>query len=124
MFHYVGSNICNLQTKVSLRDDYAMSSPLIWHKTFAKCVDKVIDSTVIWTRNVDCRDVGGTVHDMDLSGNLIEVLYTPAGEPEMLLAMVHEINETEVAPEERLTDSIYPMRLADGEYRLSGIRPR
>lgn len=33
MFHYVGSNICNLQTKVSLRDDYAMSSPLIWHKT-------------------------------------------------------------------------------------------
>lgn len=44
---------------------------------FAKCEDKVIDSTVIWTRNVDCRDVGGTVHDMDLSGNLIEVLYTP-----------------------------------------------
>ena len=37
---------------------------------------------------------------------------------------VHEINETEVAPEERLTDSIYPMRLADGENRLSGIRPR
>lgn len=45
------------------------------------------------------------------------------GEPETLLAMVHEINETEVAPEERLTDSIYPMQLADGEYRLSVIRP-
>ena len=47
-----------------------------------------------------------------------------AGEPETLLAMVHEINEMEVALEERLTDSIYPMRLADGEYRLSVIRPK
>lgn len=41
----------------------------------------------------------------------------------LLFAMVHEINEMEVALEERLTDSIYPMRLADGEYRLSVIRP-
>lgn len=40
MFHYVGSNICNLQTKVSLRDDYAMSSPLIWHGELVKRVEK------------------------------------------------------------------------------------
>ena len=51
------------------------------------------------------------------------VVAQTAGEPETLLAMVHEINEMEVALEERLTDSIYPMRLADGEYRLSVIRP-
>lgn len=38
--------------------------------------------------------------------------------------IAHEINEMEVALEERLTDSIYPMCLADGEYRLSVIRPR
>lgn len=38
--------------------------------------------------------------------------------------MVHEINEMEVALEERLMDSIYPMCLADGEYRLSVIRPK
>ena len=52
------------------------------------------------------------------------VVAQTAGEPETLLAMVHEINEMEVALEERLTDSIYPMCLADGEYRLSVIRPR
>lgn len=68
----------------------------------------------------------GTDSLVFLPSSISEVIVVAqtAGEPETLLAMVHEINETEVAPEERLTDSIYPMRLADGEYRLSGIRPR
>lgn len=71
-------------------------------------------------------EIFGTDSLVFLPSSISEVIAVPqtAGEPEMLLAMVHEINETEVAPEERLTDSIYPMRLADGEYRLSGIRPR
>ena len=70
------------------------------------------------------------VADHELSGLIRqqeeEVIAVPqtAGEPETLLAMVHEINEMEVALEERLTDSIYPMCLADGEYRLSVIRPK
>lgn len=61
-----------------------------------------------------------------LPSSISEVIAVPqtAGEPETLLAMVHEINEMEVALEERLTDSIYPMCLADGEYRLSVIRPK
>lgn len=67
----------------------------------------------------------GTDSLVFLPSSISEVIAVPqtAGEPEMLLAMVHEINEMEVALEERLTDSIYPMRLADGEYRLSVIRP-
>lgn len=71
-------------------------------------------------------EIFGTDSLVFLPSSISEVIAVPqtAGELEMLLAMVHEINETEVAPEERLTDSIYPMRLADGEYRLSGIRPR
>ena len=76
--------------------------------------------------NLEFRKIFGTDSLVFLPSSISEVIAVPqtAGEPEMLLAMVHEINETEVAPEERLTDSIYPMRLADGEYRLSGIRPR
>ena len=68
----------------------------------------------------------GTDSLVFLPSSISEVIAVPqtAGEPETLLAMVHEINEMEVALEERLTDSIYPMRLADGEYRLSVIRPR
>jgi len=71
-------------------------------------------------------EIFGTDSLVFLPSSISEVIAVPqtAGEPEMLLAMVHEINETEVALEERLTDSIYPMCLADGEYRLSGIRPR
>lgn len=44
-------------------------------------------------------------------------------DPDGLLEMVHEVNDTAVNPLERLTDSIYPMQLWDGEYRLSVIRP-
>ena len=68
--------LCNdfIETGERFRIEFRDIAPAT---VFAKCVDKVIDSTVIWTRNVDCRDVGGTVHDMDLSGNLIEVLCTP-----------------------------------------------
>lgn len=53
----------------------------------------------------------GTDSLVFLPSSISEVIAVPqtAGEPEMLLAMVHEINETEVAQEERLTDSIYPM---------------
>lgn len=67
----------------------------------------------------------GTDSLVFLPSSISEVIVVAqtAGEPETLLAMVHEINEMEVALEERLTDSIYPMRLADGEYRLSVIRP-
>ena len=67
----------------------------------------------------------GTDSLVFLPSSITEVIVVAqtAGEPETLLAMVHEINEMEVALEERLTDSIYPMRLADGEYRLSVIRP-
>ena len=68
----------------------------------------------------------GTDSLVFLPSSISEVIVVAqtAGEPETLLAMVHEINEMEVALEERLTDSIYPMCLADGEYRLSVIRPR
>ena len=68
----------------------------------------------------------GTDSLIFLPSSISEVIVVAqtAGEPETLLAMVHEINEMEVALEERLTDSIYPMRLADGEYRLSVIRPK
>ena len=68
----------------------------------------------------------GTDSLVFLPSSISEVIAVPqtAGEPETLLAMVHEINEMEVALEERLTDSIYPMCLADGEYRLSVIRPK
>ena len=67
----------------------------------------------------------GTDSLVFLPSSISEVIVVAqtAGEPETLLAMVHEINEMEVALEERLTDSIYPMRLVDGEYRLSVIRP-
>lgn len=67
----------------------------------------------------------GTDSLVFLPSSISEVIVVAqtAGEPETLLAMVHEINEMEVALEERLTDSIYPMRLADGEYRLSVICP-
>ena len=68
----------------------------------------------------------GTDSLVFLPSSISEVIVVAqtAGEPETLLAMVHEINEMEVALEERLTDSIYPMCLADGEYRLSVIRPK
>ena len=68
----------------------------------------------------------GTDSLVFLPSSISEVIVVAqtAGEPETLLAMVHEINAMEVALEERLTDSIYPMRLADGEYRLSVIRPK
>ena len=68
----------------------------------------------------------GTDSLVFLPSSISEVIVVAqtAGEPETLLAMVHEINEMEVALEERLTDSIYPMCLTDGEYRLSVIRPK
>ena len=53
----------------------------------------------------------GTDSLVFLPSSISEVIVVAqtAGEPETLLAMVHEINEMEVALEERLTDSIYPV---------------